>query len=716
MEPVPIIPDDSMMALFKNPVHFAFLCLTLFACSQDEPWAPAPAPEKRPVTLELHGDTRVDDYFWLRERENPEVIQYLEAENAHMEEMLAPFKGLQGVLLEEMKARLPQDDESAPYRRGEYFYYYRYVEGGEYPIYARKKGSLDAPEQILLDVNKLAGDADYFSLVSFDVSPDHRIAAYAVDDVGRRFYDVYFLDLETGQLLPDRIDDMTANFEWANDSRTVLYGKQHPETLRSYRVFRHTLGEATDTLVYEEADETNYLYVTKSLSSSYFYLVSTQTLSTEVRYLSADTPEDSATVFLPREANHEYLVTDGGDRFYVLTNEGAKNFRLMEAPLDNKSKDAWKEIVAQRDDALIEDVDVFADFLVISIVENGLTQMEVINRESGEIKRVDFGEEVYTAYSNDNYEFDTDWFRYVYESMTTPKSTYDINLATDEQKLIREQPVVGNFDSNNYRTERLFATARDGTRVPVSIVYRKGMEKNGRNPLLQYAYGSYGSSTEPNFNTDRLSLLDRGFIYAIAHIRGGSELGREWYYDGRQLNKKNTFTDFIDVSKYLIAEGYTSPEHLYALGGSAGGLLMGAVLNMAPELYNGVLAAVPFVDVVTTMLDADIPLTSGEWDEWGNPNEKEYYDYMKSYSPYDNVQKMDYPNILVTTGLHDSQVQYWEPAKWVAKLREYKTDDKMLVLKTDMSAGHSGKTGRFRRIEDTSLYYAFFMGLEGIRE
>ncbi|MDH5240909.1 MAG: S9 family peptidase [Gammaproteobacteria bacterium] len=716
MEPVPIIPDDSMMALFKNPVHFAFLCLTLFACSQDEPSAPAPAPEKRPVTLELHGDTRVDDYFWLRERENPEVIQYLEAENAHMEEMLAPFKGLQGVLLEEMKARLPQDDESAPYRRGEYFYYYRYVEGGEYPIYARKKGSLDAPEQILLDVNKLAGDADYFSLVSFDVSPDHRIAAYAVDDVGRRFYDVYFLDLETGQLLPDRIDDMTANFEWANDSRTVLYGKQHPETLRSYRVFRHTLGEATDTLVYEEADETNYLYVTKSLSSSYFYLVSTQTLSTEVRYLSADTPEDSATVFLPREANHEYLVTDGGDRFYVLTNEGAKNFRLMEAPLDNKSKDAWKEIVAQRDDALIEDVDVFADFLVISIVENGLTQMEVINRESGEIKRVDFGEEVYTAYSNDNYEFDTDWFRYVYESMTTPKSTYDINLATDEQKLIREQPVVGNFDSNNYRTERLFATARDGTRVPVSIVYRKGMEKNGRNPLLQYAYGSYGSSTEPNFNTDRLSLLDRGFIYAIAHIRGGSELGREWYYDGRQLNKKNTFTDFIDVSKYLIAEGYTSPEHLYALGGSAGGLLMGAVLNMAPELYNGVLAAVPFVDVVTTMLDADIPLTSGEWDEWGNPNEKEYYDYMKSYSPYDNVQKMDYPNILVTTGLHDSQVQYWEPAKWVAKLREYKTDDKMLVLKTDMSAGHSGKTGRFRRIEDTSLYYAFFMGLEGIRE
>ncbi len=698
----------------KKTVFLSFLLLALTGCGKEQ--ATTPAPEKRPVTLELHGDARVDDYYWLRERENPEVIAYLEAENAHTEKTLEPFKGLQSVLFEEMKARLRQDDESAPYKRGDYFYYSRYAEGGEYPIYARKKGSLDAPEQILLDVNKLAGDADYYSLVGFEVSPDDRIAAYAVDNVGRRFYDLYFLDLETGELLADKIDDMTANFEWANDSQTVLYGKQHPETLRSYRVFRHTLREANDTLVYEEADETNYLYVTKSLSSEYFYLVSTQTLSTEVRYLSANAPQDSATVFLPREANHEYFVTDGADRFYVLSNDGAKNFRLVEAPLDDTSKSAWQEVVAHRDDALINDFDVFKDYMVVTIVEKGLAQMEVMNRESGDIKRIDFGEDVYTAYSNDNHEFDSDWFRYIYESMTTPESTYDINLETDEQKLIREEPVVGNFDRNNYRTERLFVTARDGTPVPVSIVYRKGMEKNGQNPLLQYAYGSYGSSTDPTFSTDRLSLLDRGFIYAIAHIRGGSEMGREWYYDGRQLNKKNTFTDFIDVSKYLIEEGYTSPEHLYALGGSAGGLLMGAVLNMAPELYHGVLAAVPFVDVITTMLDADIPLTSGEWDEWGDPNKKEYYDYMKSYSPYDNVQKVAYPNILVTTGLHDSQVQYWEPAKWVAKLREYKTDDNMLVLKTDLSAGHSGKTGRFRRIEDTSLFYAFFMGLEGIRE
>jgi oligopeptidase B len=699
--------------MIKSTLSF-LLIFTLAACSNDKPTEPS--AEKRPVELELHGDVRVDDYYWLRERENPEVIAYLEAENAHMEKVLEPFMDLQKVLYNEMKSRIRQDDESAPYRRGDYFYYYRYVEGQEYPIYARKKGSLDATEEVMLDVNILAGDADYYSVSGFSVSPDDRIAAYGVDTRGRRFYDLHFLDLESGELLPDRIENTTANFDWANDSKTILFSKQHPETLRSYQVFSHSLGDSNDSLVYQEDDETNYLYVTKSQSSAFFYLVSSQTLSTEVRYLSADSPQDDATVFLPREADHEYFVTDGGDRFYVMTNDGAKNFRLVQAPLDDTAKDAWEEVIPHRDDVLLDDIDVFRDYLVARVVENGLTQVEIMDRSSGETKRIDFGEEVYTAYASDNYEFDTDWFRYTYESMTTPESTYDINLQTDETRLIKERAVVGNFDRNNYRTERLFAAARDGTLVPVSIVYRKGMEKDGTNPLFQYAYGSYGSSTSPSFSSDRLSLLDRGFIYAIAHIRGGSEMGREWYYDGRQLNKKNTFTDFIDVSKFLIAEGYTSPDHLYAYGGSAGGLLMGAVMNMAPELYNGVLAAVPFVDVVTTMLDADIPLTSGEWDEWGNPNEKDYYDYMKSYSPYDNVARKDYPNVLVTTGLHDSQVQYWEPAKWVAKLREYRTDDNILALKTDMSAGHSGKTGRFRRIEDTSLYYAFFLGLEGIRE
>ena len=673
-------------------------------------------PEKKPVELELHGDVRVDNYYWLRERENPEVIAYLDAENAYTEKVLAPTAGLQSSLIDEIRARIKEEDESAPYKRGDYYYYYRYVEGSEYKIYARKKGSLDAEEEILLDVNQLAADADYYQVAGFKVSPDDRIASYAVDTQGRRFYDLHFLDLETGELLDDVIEKTTSNFAWANDNETILYTRQDSETLRWHKVFRHKLGSDEHTLVYEEEDETNYLGLSRSLSGRFFFLTSGQTLSTEVRYLSADWPTDKPTVFLPREANHEYTVTDGGDRFYVLSNDDAKNFRLMEAPLDNRSKDAWKEVVAHRDDALIADFDVFKNFLVVTLAENGLTQMEIVDRATGDSYRMDFGEEVYTAYTYSNYEFDTPWFRYVYESMTTPESTYDFNSTNKEHRLIKEREVLGGFDRDNYETHRLFATARDGTQIPVSIVYRKGLEKNGLNPLYQYGYGSYGYSMEPYFSANILSLLDRGFIFATAHIRGGSEMGREWYFDGRQLNKKNTFTDFIDVSKYLIEEGYTSPEHLYARGGSAGGLLMGAVANMAPELYNGIAAAVPFVDVVTTMLDEDIPLTSGEWDEWGNPAEKEYYDYMKSYSPYDNVQAIDYPNMLVTTGLHDSQVQYWEPAKWVAKLREFKTDDKQLLLKTDMSAGHSGKTGRFNRIEDTALYFAFFLALEDIRE
>ncbi|MGI9237268.1 MAG: S9 family peptidase [Woeseiaceae bacterium] len=700
----------------RNFVALVLLTVALAACSEKKASTTIASAEKKPVTLEIHEDKRVDDYFWLRDRDNPEVIAYLDAENAHTEEALSPYKGLQSVLFEEMKGRIQQDEETAPYRRGDYFYYVRYVEGSEYPIYARKKGSLEADEQIILDVNELAGDADYFSVRGLDVSPDDRIAAYGVDTEGRRFYDLFFLDIETGELLADKIDDMTANFEWANDSQTILYAKQHPETLRSYQVYRHQLGQSEDSLVYEEGDETNYLAVSKSLSSAYFYLESSQTLSTEVHYLSADSPQDDATLFLAREDNHEYFVTDGADRFYVISNDGAENFKLMETPLDDTSKVAWKEVVGNNEHALLEDVDVFQDYLVVSLLENGLTQMDVINRSSGKSRRIEFDEQVYVAYSDDNHDFDSTLFRYVYESLTTPESTYDYNLQTADHTLIKERVVIGEFKRGDYATERQFATARDGTRVPVSLVYRNGLEKNGENPLLQYAYGSYGSSTFPYFNADRLSLLDRGFVFAIAHVRGGSEMGRQWYYDGRQLKKKNTFTDFIDVSNFLIDEGYTRPAQLYAYGGSAGGLLMGAVLNMAPELYNGVFAAVPFVDVVTTMLDEDIPLTTGEWDEWGDPHKKEFYDYMLSYSPYDNVRETDYPNILVTTGLHDSQVQYWEPAKWVAKLRDYKTDDNLLVLKTDMSAGHSGKTGRFRRIEDTALYYSFFMGLEGIRE
>lgn len=699
----------------KNFLLVMFSASVLIACSAEKEDS-TPSAEKRPVTFEEHGTTRVDDYYWLRERENPEVIAYLEDENGHADKSLAPFSGLQSVLFEEMKGRIKQEDSTVPYRRGEYFYYVRYEEGKEYPIYARKRKSLDAAEEVMLDVNELAGDVAYYSVRGFSVSPDGKKASYGVDTAGRRFYDLYVLDLETGELLTDVIEKTTANHAWANDNETILYAKQHPDTLRSYQIYRHTLGDDDDSLVYEEPDIENYLGLRKSLSGAFFYLVSSQTVSTEVRYLSADSPQDDPTLFLAREENHEYSVTDGGDRFYIRSNDGAKNFKLMEAPLDNTAKDAWSEVVGHRDDALLGGTLVFKDYIVVTFLEKGLTQIEAMSRESGEMKRLAFDDEVYMAFTGNNEEYDSGVLRYSYESLATPDSTYDYDMATAEHSLIDQDAVVGDFDSNNYQTERRFATARDGTAVPVSIVYRKGMEKNGQSPLLQYAYGSYGSSTFPSFSSSRLSLLDRGFVYAIAHIRGGSEMGREWYFDGRQLNKKNTFTDFIDVSKYLIEEGYTSSDHLYAYGGSAGGLLMGAVLNMAPELYNGVHSAVPFVDVVTTMLDEDIPLTSGEWDEWGDPHEKEYFDYMLSYSPYDNVVAQDYPNILVTTGLHDSQVQYWEPAKWVAKLRDYKTDDNMLVLKTDMAAGHSGTTGRFKRLEDTALTYSFFVGLEGIRE
>ena len=688
----------------------------IVGCSTESEGPAAPSAEKRPIVHELHGSERNDDYFWLRERENPDVIAYLDAENDYTDEQMAPFQGLQGILVEEMTARIKQDDTTVPMRRGDYFYYTRYTEGAEYPVYARRKASLDAPEEVLLDVNLLAGDADYYAVSNFSVSPDDKIAAYGVDTTGRRFYDLYFLNLETGELLPDTIEKMTGNFEWANDSETIIYGKQHPETLRSYQAFRYKLGELEHTLIYQEDDETNYLFVNKVQAGDYIYIGSSQTLYTEVRYISANSPTDEPSLFLAREKDHLYSVQDGGDRFFVTTNYEATNFRLVEVPLDATARENWKDVVAHRDNVLIEDVTVFKNHLVVEVSENGLRQIEIVDRMTGQVSRLPFDEEAYTAYGYGNAEYDTNIFRYAYESMTTPDSTYDFDLVEATHTLMKEAEVVGDFDRSNYETRRIFVAARDGTKVPVSLVYRKGMEKNGKNPLLQYAYGSYGSSSSPYFSANRLSLLDRGFIYAIAHIRGGSEMGRDWYYDGRQLSKKNTFTDFIDVSKFLIEDGYTSADHLYASGASAGGLLMGAVLNMAPELYNGVVAGVPFVDVITTMLDADIPLTAGEWDEWGDPRKKEYYDYMLSYSPYDNVRAVDYPNVLVTTGLHDSQVQYWEPAKWVAKLRDYNTSDNMLVLKTDMSAGHSGKTGRFRRIDDTALDYSFFLGLEGIRE
>lgn len=686
----------------------------LSACAEEV--AAPPEAEQRPERLEMHGDVRIDNYFWLNDRDDPDVIAYLEAENAYTDRMLQPMEGLKQTLLREMKSRIKPDDESVPYREGEYWYYYRYAEGHEYPVYCRRKGSLDAEEQVLLDVNAAAEGEEYFSVRGFAVSPDHAKAVYGVDTQGRRFYTLHFLDLRTGETLPGIVENVTANVEWANDSRTIFYTRQDPDTLRSYQVYRRVPGTDEHALVYEEPDESNFLFLEKSLSGKFIYLTSAETVSSEVRYLPADEPLQAPQLFHPRAAEHEYYVTDGEDRFYILSNDGATNFRIFEAPLEATGREHWREVVPHRADVLIEGLDVFRDHLVISSLRDGLTRIEVMARGDDHLEELAFDETVYTAYTDDNYVYDTTTLRYIYESMTTPESTYDYDLVTREHRLIHEEEIPGGFDRGDYRTERVLAPARDGTLVPVSLVYRKGMQKDGTNPLLQYGYGSYGATIDPDFDPDLLSLLDRGFVFAIAHVRGGSLLGREWYFQGRQYAKMNTFTDFIDVSRYLVRERYTSPEHLYARGGSAGGLLMGAVVNLAPGLYHGVSAAVPFVDVVTTMLDQSIPLTTGEFDEWGNPADPGFYQYMKAYSPYDNVKAQAYPHLLVTTALHDSQVQYWEPAKWVAKLRDLKTDDNLLLLKTDMAAGHGGKTGRFNSLEDTALYYAFFLALEDIRE
>ena len=688
--------------------------ILMVGCTESKPDYPVAA--KQPVELELHGHVRTDDYFWLNERDDPDVIAYLEAENAYTDRVLEPTVGLRQRLIDEMAARIKEDETSAPYRDGDYYYYHRYEAGKDYPIYCRRKGSLVAEEEILLDVNAIAGDEDYFSVRGVEVSPDHKILGYGVDTRGRRFYDLRFIDLETGKHLDDTIDDVTPYYVWANDSKTIVYVRQDPETLRWHQVYAYTLGGEGDDLIYEEEDETFSVYAYKSLSDRFIFLQSGSTLSTEVRYFPADDPQAEPVVFLPREEEHEYFVTDGMDRFFVMSNDGAKNFQLLEAPLDDTSKAAWKVVVPHRDDVLIEDFTVFAGHVVVSEKKNGIDRVEIIDRSDGSTHEISFDEATFVLSSGDNVEYDSAVFRYDYESMTRPESVYDYDMNKRSTDLVWQKEIPGDFDPDNYYSERLFAEARDGTKVPVSLVYRKGIKLDGSNPLLQYGYGSYGYSVEPDFDRELLSLLDRGFVFAIAHIRGGSEMGRQWYYDGRQLKKMNTFTDFVDVSKFLIAEGYTAPEHLYARGGSAGGLLMGAVVNMAPELYNGITTRVPFVDVVTTMLDDSIPLTTSEFDEWGDPNEKEFFDYMLSYSPYDQVSAQAYPHMLVTTGLHDSQVQYWEPAKWVAKLRDLKTDDNFLVLETDMQAGHSGKTGRYQSLEDDALYYAFFLYLEGITE
>ena len=673
-----------------------------------------PTAKKIDKELSIHGDTRNDPYYWLNERENPEVIAYLEAENAYTKEQLGHTEELQTALFDEIVGRIPKTDESVPYFFNEYWYYTRFVEEGEYPIYCRKKGSMDAEEEILLNVNEMAEGYDYYQAGGLSVSPDNKILSYGVDTVSRRIYTIYFKNLETGEDLGNPIPNTTGRAVWANDNKTTFYSTKD-ETLRSYKIFRHRLGDDQDIEVFHEEDVTFNTFVYNSKSRDYIIIGSGATLSQEYRVLDANNPEGEFRVLQPRERNLEYSIAHYGDYFYILTNQNAKNFRLMRTPIDQGGKDTWEEVVAHREETLLEGIEIFNDYLVLEERTNGLNQIQ-IRPWKGEAHYIEFDNETYTAGIGNNPDFASQDLRMYYSSMTTPSSVIDYNMADRTRKVMKETKVLGDFNKDDYATERIWATAADGTKIPMSIVYRKGMEKNGSNPTLIYGYGSYGNTIDPGFSYGRLSLLDRGFVFAIAHIRGGQYLGRDWYENGKLLTKKNTFTDFIDCSKHLIEANYTSPEHLYAMGGSAGGLLMGAVVNMAPELYNGVVAAVPFVDVITTMLDESIPLTTGEYDEWGNPNEKEYYDYILSYSPYDQVEAKDYPNMLVTTGLHDSQVQYWEPAKWVAKLRDMKTDDRLLMLHTNMEAGHGGASGRFEYYKETAMEYAFMLDLEGIRE
>jgi len=679
-----------------------------------------PTAEIKETVLEKHGDIRVDPYYWMNERDHPEVIDYLERENDYFDKMTAHTKGLQEKIFTEIKSRIKEDDQSVPYKKNGYWYITRYEIGKDYPIYSRKKESIDAPEEILFDCNKLAEGHNYFQLGGLNVSPDNKLVAYGIDTVSRRKYTIYIKNLETGEIYPEKLTNATGGSTWANDNKSLFFTRKDEVTLRSDKIYKHRLGTKADDdeLIFEETDETFSTYVYKTKSEKYLVIGSESTLTSEFRILEADNPSGQFRIFQPRERGLEYSFSHYGDNFYILTNkDGATNFKLMKTPTTQTNKGHWTDVIPHRKNVMLEDIDIFKEFLVLSERSNGLNKIRFIRWDGTEDYYLPFESETYTAGSNINVDFDTDWFRYSYESLTTPKSVIEFNMKTQQKKVLKEQEVLGGkFDKNNYEEKRLWATARDGKKVAISIVYRKGVKKNGKTPLLQYGYGSYGSTVDPHFSVSRLSLLDRGFIYAIAHVRGGEYLGRPWYEDGKLLHKRNTFTDFIDCTKYLIDQKYTSPEHAYAQGGSAGGLLMGAVLNMAPELYHGVIAEVPFVDVVTTMLDDSIPLTTSEYDEWGNPNEKEYYDYMKSYSPYDQVIAQDYPNILVTTGYHDSQVQYWEPAKWVAKLRNLKTDKNKLLFHTNMEAGHSGSSARFESIKETAREYGFLLDLENIKE
>lgn len=679
-----------------------------------------PTLAKKPKVLNEHGNQRIDNYYWLNERENPDVIAYLEAENNYYKKNTAHTEVFQNQLFDEMKSRIKEDEASVPYFKNGYFYITRFEIGGQYPIYERKPQTMQAAAELLFDVNNMAKGHQYYQLSGFNISPNNELAVFGVDTVSRRQYTLYVKNLKTNEIYPDKIENTTGGAVWANDNKTIFYTKKNQTTLRSEAIYKHILGtdSGQDELVFFEKDDTFDVSISKTKSQKYLVITSSSTLSTECQLLEADQPNGTFKMFQKRERDLEYDIEHYGDSFYLLTNKDkATNFKIMKTHENSTEKSNWKDVIAHRDDTLLEDMSLFADYMVLEERTNGLNKIRIIRWDGKDDYYLPFSEETYSASVHYNPEFQTDILRYSYNSLTTPASVIDFNMKDKTSEVKKEQQVLGGkFDKNNYKSERLWATARDGKKVAISLVYRKDVTLNENTPLLLYAYGSYGYTIDPNFSSTRLSLLDRGFVFAIAHVRGGEYLGRTWYEDGKLLHKKNTFYDFIDCSKYLIEKKYTSAQHLYAEGGSAGGLLMGAIVNIEPKLYHGVIAQVPFVDVMTTMLDESIPLTTGEYDEWGNPNDKLYYDYMLSYSPYDNVSHYDYPNLLITTGLHDSQVQYFEPAKWVAKLRELRTNKNQLYLYTDMESGHGGASGRFDALKEIAREFAFLFDLEKINQ
>jgi oligopeptidase B len=689
--------------------------ILLAGCSQKQ--ATPPVAKVEPKTTVILGDTLVDNYFWLREKSNPTVIQYLEDENRYTESVMKPTRKMQKKLYREMLKRIKETDVSVPVRIDSFYYYTRTVKGSQYPIYCRKKGDLSAAEAILLDQNVLAAGRKYCEIGEYKISPNQNLLAFTVDFNGSEKYMLCVKDLNSGKMLPDTIRDVYYGLEWAKDNQKIFYTTLDT-IMRPDKLWRHRLGEISenDVMVFHEPDEKFYLGLAKTRSKAYLLVNLNSQITSEVHYLSADQPTGQFKLFQPRVTGVEYTIDHHGDTFYILTNEKAINFRLLETPVETPERRNWKEKIPHRLDVLLSGIDCFRDHLVVYDRENGLEKILVENLSSGAIHFVDFPEPVYSIDSENNPDYNTRILRFKYTSLVTPKSVYDYDMENKTRELKKQDEVLSGYDSNQYQSERIFATASDSVRVPISLVYKKGFKKDGTHPLYLYGYGAYGYPSEPRFSSIRLSLLDRGFVYAIAHVRGGGEMGRPWYEDGKLLHKRNTFTDFIACAEYLVTEKYTAADRLVCMGGSAGGLLMGAVTNMHPDLFKVVVAHVPFVDLINTMMDRTIPLTVIEWEEWGNPNLEKYYAYMKSYSPYDNVTHKDYPTIMITAGLNDPRVAYWEPAKWTAKLRALKTDGNTLILKTDMGKGHFSATGRYDYLKEVAFEYAYVFDKLGIEK